>query len=106
MRLFMMWLLFPPPITMPLPMVGYSNTLAGALKLLLFSTRLLMMVVSSSGGFGSESSVFGAIPDILLRQMESRITRSPPAFVPEYPRALSSETTWVIMAWHGWQLPM
>src|SRR6266568_9238888 len=103
MRLFMMWLLLPPPITMPLPMDGYSSTLAGASKLLLFSIRLFMIVVSYSGGFGSESSVFGAIPDMLLRQIESRITRSPPALVPEYPSALSSEMTCEIMARHGWQ---
>src|SRR5713101_6022795 len=106
MWLLMMWLSLPPPITIPLPMLGYSSTLAGALKLLLFSTRLFMMVVSYSGGFGSESSVLGAMPDILLRQIESRITRSPPEFVPEYPRALSSEMTLVIIAWHGWQSPM
>src|SRR5713101_9193550 len=70
-------LLMPPARTMPLPIDGYSSTSAGASKLLLFSTRLLMIVSPSCGGLGSESSVLGAMPDILLRQIESLITRLP-----------------------------
>src|SRR6266516_3195616 len=99
-------LLMPPASTIPFPIDGYWSRLAGASKLLLFSTRLLMIVSPFCGGFGSESSVLGAIPDMLLRQIELLITRLPPAFVPEKPNALSSETTLVMRALHGWQAPM
>src|SRR5207247_8873191 len=91
---------------MPLPIAGYSSTLAGASKLLLFSTRLLMIVSPSCGGSGSESRVLGSIPDMLFRQIELLMTRLPPAFVPEKPSALSWEITLVIRALHGWQAPI
>src|SRR5271157_2875129 len=94
-------LLLPPASTIPFPIDGYSSTLAGASKLLLFSTRLLIIVSASCGGPGSESSVLGAIPDMLFRQIELLITRLPPAFVPEKPSALSSEITLVMRALHG-----
>src|SRR5260370_772676 len=63
-------LLMPPARTMPLPIDAYSSTSAGALKLLLFSTRLLMIVSPSCWGLRSESRVLEAMPHILFRELE------------------------------------
>jgi hypothetical protein len=56
------------------------------------------MVVSRSGGYSSESSVLGTIPDMFSRHSELAMTRSPPAFVPEYPSPFRSARTLVITA--------
>ncbi len=68
---------------MPLPKVGYCSRFTGAPSLWLAYTRLPTMRVPSCGARRSESSVFGTMPDMLFRQTERVMVRSPPAFVPE-----------------------
>src|SRR3954469_16338706 len=100
-----------------MPHVPSVSPLSGALRLLLFSTRLLrkteqrrMFVElnvgrfcrllgvgfglcaelhepSCGGGWSSLLSEFGDTPNVLLRNVEFLTVTRPPEFVPEYPSA-------------------